>query len=344
MYFVVTARTSERYSQGIAPPFGYYEPIRIEAGEQEEGWRLSKLLERRLGVSRKLLSRLKLTEQGLMINGVRAYSGDPVRSGDIAEIRMEQERSEDILPQDLPLEIVFEDKWVLLASKPAGMVVHPTHGHYTNTLANAAVHHWQQAGENVRFRPVHRLDEDTSGLVLLAKNPYVHQQLSEQHGDGRIRKQYAAYTYGVPEIPAARIDAPIDRNPDSPHHRIVTPSGYASATRYETLAVYGGRASKVRLRLETGRTHQIRVHMGWIGCPLIGDLMYGPAAAGAGIGSWEEAAGRQALHAEMLSFEHPMTGEEMTFTAPLPPDLERLEQLLQQDSGQGHDEGEGRTR
>ncbi|QGG55508.1 RluA family pseudouridine synthase [Paenibacillus sp. B01] len=327
--FVATARTDPRYVQGSVPPHGYYEPIAVVAGEAEHGWRLSKLLERRLGVSRKLLSRLKLTEKGLMINGARAYSGDPVAAGDVCEIRMEQERSEDILAQPLPLEIVYEDDWLLLASKPAGMVVHPTHGHYTGTLANAAVHHWQQRGENVRFRPVHRLDEDTSGLVLIAKNPYVHQQLSEQHGDGRIRKGYVAYAYGSPAIARGRIDAPIDRDPAAPHYRIVTPAGYASATRYETERTYGGgRACKLRLRLETGRTHQIRVHLGWIGCPLIGDRMYGPAADGGGDGSWEEAAGRQALHAAELSFVHPMTGRELSFEAPLPPELQALEREL----------------
>ncbi|MCM3746820.1 RluA family pseudouridine synthase [Paenibacillus pasadenensis] len=326
---MATAKTDPRYVQGTVPPLGYYEPIAVTAGELEHGWRLSKLLERRLGVSRKLLSRLKLTDKGLMINGVRAYSGDPVSAGDICEIRMEQERSDDILAQPLPLEIVFEDKWLLLAHKPSGMVVHPTHGHYTGTLANAIVHHWQQQGENVRFRPVHRLDEDTSGLVLIAKNPYVHQQLSEQHSDGRIRKGYLAFAYGAPVIPSGRVDAPIDRDPDAPHYRIVTPVGYPSATLYETADVYGGGgACKLRLRLETGRTHQIRVHMGWIGCSLIGDRMYGPAANGSGREDWERAAGRQALHAERLSFQHPMTGEEMSFSAPLPPDLAALETLL----------------
>ncbi|WP_245850783.1 RluA family pseudouridine synthase [Paenibacillus herberti] len=327
---MATARTNPRYVQGTVPPLGYYEPIAVTAGEAEQGWKLSKLLERRLGVSRKLLSRLKLTEQGLMINGKRAYSGDPVAAGDVCEIRMEQERSEDILAQPLPLNIVYEDRWLLLLNKPSGTVVHPTHGHYTGTLANAAVHHWQEQGQNVRFRPVHRLDEDTSGLVLIAKNPYVHQQLSEQHGDGRIRKGYLAYAYGAPAIAEGRVDAPIDRDPAAPHYRIVTPIGYPSATRYEKVETYaGGTACKLRLRLETGRTHQIRVHMGWIGCSLIGDRMYGPGVDGTGCEAWEQAAGRQALHAERLSFHHPMTGEEMSFSAALPPELKELEKLLQ---------------
>ncbi|GLX67121.1 RluA family pseudouridine synthase [Paenibacillus glycanilyticus] len=306
---------------------GYYKALCVEVGAEMAGKDVRTVLERKLGVSRSLLSRLKLTEYGITINGVRAYTTAKVAEGDQVAIRMEEEVSEDILPQELPLSIVFEDDYLLVVNKPAGIIVHPTKGHYTNTLANGIVHHWQMQGERVRFRPVHRLDEDTSGLVVIAKNPYIHQQLSEQLQAGTIMKMYCAYVYGVPSPADGTVDAPIDRDPVDPHVRIVTPEGYPSVTHYKTAAAFGqGLASKVRLKLETGRTHQIRVHMKHIGCPLIGDAMYGLLAGKHE--DWESAAGRQALHAETLGLTHPMTKEWIEWTAALPPELVKLEQVL----------------
>ncbi|WP_336788089.1 RluA family pseudouridine synthase [Paenibacillus sp. MMO-177] len=308
---------------------GYYKALAVEVGADMAGKDIRTVLERKLGVSRSLLSRLKLTQYGITINGVRAYTTAKVTEGDLVAIRMEEEVSEDILPQDLPLSIVFEDDYLLVVNKPAGIIVHPTKGHYTNTLANGIVHHWQVKGERVRFRPVHRLDEETSGLVVIAKNPYIHQQLSEQLQAGSIMKIYCAYVYGTPSPAEGTVDAPIDRNPEDPHVRIVTPEGYPSVTHYKTAAVYGeGKASRVRLKLETGRTHQIRVHMKHIGCPLIGDSMYGLQSGK--VDEWENAAGRQALHAETLGLKHPMTKEWIEWTAALPPDLVRLELALQE--------------
>jgi len=345
----------------------YYEPLTIIVGEREDGQMVRTVLERRLGVSRKLLSRLKLTDEGITLNGERVYTSVRVRAGDELSLRMEQEQSDDILPQEMPLDIVYEDPYLLVVNKPAGIVVHPTHGHYVNTLANGIVHHWLARGERVRFRPVHRLDRDTSGLVAVAKNPYVHQQLSEQMQRGTVDKRYVAFLHGAPPEGAGTVDAPIDRDPASPHVRIVTPDGYPSVTHYETLRVYaaataagpddsrgaaaavaaavasadgladagaaaGAVASKVALRLETGRTHQIRVHMQHLGCPLIGDEMYRSAARDAlpGTAEADAAAGRQALHAERLGFAHPVTGERMTLEAALPADLAALERMLEQ--------------
>ncbi|CAM4335959.1 RluA family pseudouridine synthase [Paenibacillus tarimensis] len=306
----------------------YYSPITWTVGPEDSGKQVRTVLERRLGVSRKLLSRLKLTEEGLTLNGIRVYTTAVVKEGDVLALRMEREQSDDILPQEMPLDIVYEDEYILLVNKEAGIIVHPTHGHYTGTLANGIVHYWQQKGETVRFRPIHRLDQETSGLVAIAKNPYIHQQLSEQMQRGEIGKSYIAYVLGKPEPPTATIDAPIDRDPDDPHYRIVTPSGYPSVTHYQTLAVYRNQqASKVALQLETGRTHQIRVHMQHIGCALLGDKMYHPADechAELRVRA-EQLISRHALHAAELSFKHPMTGQEMVFRARLPEDLERLE-------------------
>ncbi|MFD1953676.1 RluA family pseudouridine synthase [Paenibacillus thailandensis] len=305
----------------------YYRPLTVTVTDMEHGMTVRTVLERKLGVSRKLLSRVKLTERGITVNGRRAYTNDKVAQGDVIAIRMEKETSADILAEPIPISAVYEDEDLLIVNKPAGLIVHPTHGHYTGTLANGVVHHWLMKGEQVRFRPIHRLDEETSGLVAIAKTPYIHQQLSEQLQADRIMKQYAAFVYGAPNPAAGTVDGPIDRDPDSPHVRIVTPSGYPSVTHYETAESYGvGAASMVRLRLETGRTHQIRVHMRYIGCPLIGDKMYGPAENGKP--DWEEAAGRQALHAEKLGLTHPITKQWMEWTAPLPPELDRLRELL----------------
>ncbi|QYR22943.1 RluA family pseudouridine synthase [Paenibacillus sp. sptzw28] len=313
----------------------YYKPLILEVAAEDDGKTVRTVLERRLGVSRKLLSRLKLTEHGITLNGRRVYTNERVRQGDSLALRMEQEQSDDILPEPMPLDIVYEDPELLIVNKPPGIVVHPTHGHYTGTLANGVVHHWRERGEIVRFRPIHRLDEETSGLVAIAKNPYVHQQLSEQMQSGEVDKRYRAYVYGRPAAASGTVDAPIDRNPEAPHIRIVMPEGYPSVTHYETEAIYGdGAAAKVKLKLETGRTHQIRVHMKYIGCPLIGDKLYGYAAeegaAEGGSAELEAAVRRQALHAATLGFTHPITRKYIEFEADLPQDLRRLEATLRE--------------
>lgn len=295
---------------------------------------LKTILQKRMGVSRKLMSRLKLTEQGIMLNGERVYISVPVQGGDLVEIRMEQERSEDILPEPMDLVILYEDDHLLIVNKPAGLIVHPTHGHYTGTLANGIVHYWQEKGLNYRFRAIHRLDQETSGVLAIAKNAYVHQHVSEQMIAGSVDKRYAALVHGKPERLEGNVDGPIDRDPLDPHRRIITPDGYPSLTRYAVKAVYGGsKASLVELKLETGRTHQIRVHMTSLGCPLIGDKMYRypaddeRASAAQIMDSW---IGRQALHAETLAFVHPMTRERLTFRAPFPEDMVLLGRRLQE--------------
>jgi len=319
---------------------GYYTPITYTVSEQEEGWLLKTVLQRRLHVSRKLLSRLKLTEHGIMLNGERVYISVKVAAGDLVEIRMEQEESDDILPEELPFSILYEDEHLLIVNKDAGIIVHPTHGHYTGTLANGVVHYWKAKGERVRFRPVHRLDQETSGVLAIAKNPYVHQHVSEQMIAGTVDKRYIAFVHGSPTPEEGTIDGPIDRDPEEPHRRIVTPDGYPARTLYKTLAKWdGGTASEVSLKLESGRTHQIRVHMTSIHCPLIGDSMY-QTLPDAGIDArtvalraerdgWID---RQALHACELSFEHPILRKRMTFHAPLPADLHDLKQRLQQEN------------
>ncbi|MFC5449547.1 RluA family pseudouridine synthase [Paenibacillus aestuarii] len=311
----------------------YYEPLVYIVPPEEDGFILKTILQKRLMVSRKLLSRLKLTEQGITVNGARQYISIKVKAGDRIEVRMEEEQSEDILPQDLPLHIIHEDEQLLIVAKDAGIIVHPTHGHYVNTIANAVVYHWQQLGITCRFRPVHRLDQETSGVLAIAKNPYVHQQISEQMIHHEVKKEYLAFVWGRFTEQSGTVNEPIDRDPEQPHIRIVTPSGYSAVTHYEVVEQYG-KAALVRLWLETGRTHQIRVHMKHLGHPLLGDKMYtlpefedGPAAAEAA-----ERLSRQALHAARLGFVHPGTREWTEYNAPLPADLGDLQSWLRGES------------
>lgn len=218
----------------------YYSPIVYTVTEQEDGWPLKTVLQRRPLVSRKLLSKIKLTEQGVMLNGERVYISVKVGAGDVVEVRMEQEESDDILPEPIPFTVLYEDEHLLIVNKDAGIIVHPTHGHYTGTLANGVVHYWKTKGERFRFRPIHRLDQETSGVLAIAKNPYVHQHVSEQMIAGTVDKKYIALVHGAPVPEQGAVDGPIDRDPEEPHRRIVTPDGYAARTLYTTLTRWSG--------------------------------------------------------------------------------------------------------
>ena len=300
----------------------YYEPLIYEIPAVEDGWILKTILQKRMFISRSLLSRLKQTEQGIMLNGERVYISVRVAVGDRVEVRMEQETSTDIVPQDIPLNIIYEDEHLLILNKPTGIIVHPTHGHYMNTLANGVVYYWQQSGQNIRFRPIHRLDQETSGVLAIAKNPYVHQWVSEQMIAKQTKKEYVAIVYGNVKADQGTIDAPIDRNPASPHLRIVLETGYPSVTHYEVIQRFKD-VTQVRLWLDTGRTHQIRVHMRSIGHPLIGDKLYFTDEAGEEIMLADPSLifDRHALHAEKLGFTHPITKQFSEYTAQLPEDM-----------------------
>jgi 23S rRNA pseudouridine1911/1915/1917 synthase len=309
---------------------GYYAPLEFVAEAVDDGRYLRDVLRKRLGISRRLMIRLKTSDEGLTVNGQPARAKDTIREGDIIALRMETEVSEDIMPQPMDLDIVFEDAHLLVVNKPAGVIVHPTTGHYLNTLANGVMHHWQERGERVRFRPVNRLDEHTSGLVVIAKNPFANQQLAEQMKEGTVDKQYRAFVYGRPPELEGEINAPIGRQTEDPHRRVIREDGAASLTFYEVTASYISKASALDVRLGTGRTHQIRVHLTSIGCPLIGDSYYtDPLWINSEIaGRLSQIITRQALHAVRLTFTHPVTGEPMKLEAPIPEDMQQLEKEL----------------
>ncbi|WP_274363449.1 RluA family pseudouridine synthase [Paenibacillus thermotolerans] len=303
---------------------------------EEEGWRLRSVLLTGMKLSRKMLSRLKLVEGSILVHGERIPLHTPMRAGDRVVVRLPEDSSDDILPQPMPIEVLYEDEHLFIVNKKAGRIVHPTKGHYTNTVANGVVHLWLSRGETYRFRPIHRLDQDTSGVLAIAKNAYAHQYVSDQFQEGRVRKTYLAVVYGVVGLDAGTVDGPIDRDPNEPHVRIVTPDGYASVTHYETAerfpGAFGGLgASLVRLRPVTGRTHQIRVHMKHIGHPLVGDGLYArelEAQLYSESGALRPLIARQALHAADLSFLHPGSGERATYEAPMPEDMMSLLEAL----------------
>jgi 23S rRNA pseudouridine1911/1915/1917 synthase len=245
--------------------------------------------------------------------------------------------------ENIALDIVFEDDDIIVINKPAGLVVHPAAGHATGTLVNALIAHCGNSLSGIGGvrRPgiVHRLDKDTSGLLVVAKNDRAHQVLSAQFADhgrsGAMERGYLAFAWGVPTRPLGTIDAPIDRHPHAREKMAVREGGREAVTHYEVREAFGGRdgkpaASLIACRLETGRTHQIRVHLAHIGHPLMGDPIYGPhyKTKASHLGAESRAAlsalDRQALHAYLLVLEHPKTGEILRWESPLPGDLQLL--------------------
>lgn len=214
----------------------------------------------------------------------------------------------------LPIELLYEDDHLLIANKPAGMMVHPVREEQDGTLVHALAAHFAQRGEQVSIHPVHRLDKDTSGAILIAKSSYGHQLADRLLREGGIHREYVAVVSGLLEKQRGTIDAPIGRDPKHPTKRRVALGGDAAVTHYEVIK-QSSYMSMVRVWLETGRTHQIRVHFEHIGHPLAGDAMYGGARG---------LLRRQALHASSLTFHHPLLNEKLQCEAPLPADLKRL--------------------
>lgn len=319
------------------------EHISVEAGDA--GLRIDKLLAGRLGLSR---SRI----QGLIKAGAVAIAARPVqdagqkvKSGDMVQVAVPEPAPAEPVGEDIALDVVYEDAAVIVIDKPAGLVVHPAAGHATGTLVNALIAHCgaSLSGIGGVRRPgiVHRLDKDTSGLLVVAKSDAAHQSLSEQfqaHGvDGRLERRYLALVWGTPVRPTGVVEAPLQRSTQNRLKIAVAKGehGRHALTHYRALKVYKTKdgkplASLLELRLETGRTHQIRVHMAHIGHPVLGDQTYGAGyntsarhlsqAAAAAL----SALGRQALHATALGFEHPTTGEPLSFVRPPPADMARL--------------------
>lgn len=280
----------------------------------EEGRKIGDFL-REKGYSRHLLRQLKETEDGLLRNGQPTFTTVALKAGDRIRVRLleQAEGSEAIMPAPLPFDIVYEDEDLLVVNKPADMPIHPSFQNHGNTLADALTWHYQQRGEAFVYRCINRLDRDTTGLLIVAKHLLSASILSDMVGKREIHREYLAIVEGIPPEKGT-ISAPIGRKEGSAILREVNfKTGEPAVTHFTRLETRNG-LSLVSLKLETGRTHQIRVHMGYIGCPLIGDYLYYPERS---------RIGRQALHSHHLSFLHPITGKALSFTAPLPEDMEK---------------------
>lgn len=315
--------------------------------ESADGERLDKALA--AGIAQLSRSRLKaLIEAGdvaLVKGGVHATLSDPSRTVKSGErIRVSLPAPEDPVPkaQSLPLAVVYEDDALIVVDKPAGLVVHPAPGNPDNTLVNALIAHCGESLSGIGGvrRPgiVHRIDKDTSGLLVAAKNDAAHAGLAEQFARHSIDRVYLAVTKGCPAPPAGRITGAIGRNPKNRKKMaIVARGGKPAVTRYTTRERFslGGRpfAALVACRLETGRTHQVRVHLASLGTPLIGDPLYGralklPKDAPEELAHTIASFGRQALHAHRLGFDHPASGERLDFESALPDDMAEIVRLL----------------
>ncbi len=259
---------------------------------------------------------VKLIEDGCVtVNGKSVNKNYKLKNGDTVLITMPEPEVYDVLPENIPIDVVFEDDELLVVNKPKGMVVHPANGNLNGTLVNALLYHCKDSlsGINGVMRPgiLHRIDKNTSGLLIVAKNDNAHNFLAEQIKEHTCNRVYEAVVYGNLKGDSGTVDAPIGRHPVKRKQMAVTDQNSKNAvTHYEVVERFNG-FTHVRLRLETGRTHQIRVHMSYIGHPVAGDDVYGPKKV------IEKLSG-QCLHARQIGFIHPKTGEYMEFTSDLP--------------------------
>lgn len=283
--------------------------------ESEQGLRVEQYLRRR-GYSRQNLTELKKMSESILVNGTWYYMHQKLSDGDTLTVHIQEtESSEKIPPVEHPLDIIYEDEDILVVNKPAGMPIHPSMNNYYHSLANALAWYYEQQGKPFIFRCTNRLDRDTSGLTVIAKHMVSSNILSRMGYRHEIYREYLAIVRGSVVPSSGTICAPLSRKPGSVIERTVDfEHGEPAVTHYHVIEEKNGH-SLVSLNLETGRTHQIRIHMKYLGFPLIGDYLYNPDM---------EFMDRQALHSHQLMFTHPITGEIMKFTAPLPDDMCRV--------------------
>ncbi len=288
---------------------------------EEAGVRIDRYLSDQCqDISRSYLQKL-LKEQSVLVEEKPVKSNYKVNAGDRISLTLPEIREPEIMPEEIPLDIVYEDKDIILINKPKGMVVHPAAGHYSGTLVNGLMSHCRSelSGINGVMRPgiVHRIDMDTTGVLIVCKNDMAHNSISEQLKEHSITRKYAAIAHGVIKDDEGTINAPIGRHPiDRKKMSINEKNGREAVTHYRVLERFR-QFTYIECQLETGRTHQIRVHMASIGHPLLGDSVYGPAKCPFRLTG-------QTLHAGVLGIIHPRTGEYMEFTAPLPDYFEEL--------------------
>ena len=283
---------------------------------QLAGKDVNTLLRKELHLSGSSVRRAKTIPDGILLDGQPVFTtAKAVEGQNLSVFVGDTIFSEQIEGVSGPLDILYEDEDLLIINKDGRTPVHPSQGHHGDTLANFLMAYYAEIGLRAAFHPVNRLDRGTSGLMAVAKHPHAHELLQQQLQDGRLARTYLAVCQGVPEPQAGTVDAPICREPGSVLRRMVSPDGAAARTHYQVLEEKKGR-SLVRLRLETGRTHQIRVHMSHLGCPLVGDFLYGEET--------QELPDRFALHSASIRLYQPITGEEIALECPVPQELLNL--------------------
>lgn len=294
---------------------------------EHSGERIDRFLSGNLeALSRSYIQKL-LKESRILVNNNTVKANYKILEGDQIDIQIPEPEILDIRPENIPLDILYEDDDILIVNKPKGMVVHPSPGHYNHTLVNAVLYHCgdRLSGINGVLRPgiVHRIDMDTTGSLLICKNDHAHQILAEQLKDHSITRKYQAVVYGNLKADSGTVDAPIGRHPiDRKKMSTKSLHGKRAVTHFTVLERFGN-YTYIECTLETGRTHQIRVHMASVGHPILGDTVYGPARCPFRLQG-------QTLHAKTLGFVHPSTGEYMEFDAPLPEYFSALLDKLRQ--------------
>ena len=299
----------------------------LTAATEHAGVRLDAFLSADGALTRSQAARL-IAEGRVRVNGKPAAKSARLSGGETVTVDVPQLRETALPPQDIPLDVVYEDDDVIVVNKPTGLVVHPAPGHPDGTLVNALLHHCGDSlsGIGGEKRPgiVHRIDRDTSGLIIAAKNDAAHLALSAQLKDHSLSRTYECLVTGNMKQDSGTVDAPIGRSSADRKKMAVVPTGRRAVTHWEVAARYPG-VTHLRCRLETGRTHQIRVHMAYIGHPILGDTVYGAKKPVPGLTG-------QCLHAAGLRFIHPRTGEPVELHCPLPPEFTAMLQKLQSKS------------
>lgn len=286
--------------------------IYYEIKDSEAGLRIEQYLKRK-GYSSQNIASIKRMPQSILVNNIHCYMRQALSLGDRLTVQITETKcSEKIPPKELPLDIVYEDEDIIVLNKPAGMPVHPSLNNYYNTMANALAWYYKEQNKPFIFRCCNRLDRDTSGLTVVAKHLVSAGILSTMTEKRQVHREYLAITAGHVTPESGTIRAPLARKPGTIIERTVDWENGEPAITHYRLVNADKHHSLVALKLETGRTHQIRIHMKHLGYPLIGDYLYNPDMS---------CIGRQALHSHKLSFPHPITGNSMEFTAPLPADM-----------------------
>ena len=289
---------------------------------------IRQVMRQEFDISYNLSVKLKKNKQ-IFLNGVSMYVDAPIQKGDVITFVIDfHEDNSNVVPTKMALDVLYEDDAMLILNKPAGIPVHPSVLHFENSLSNGVRYYFDSISLHRKIRPVNRLDRNTSGIVIFAKNEYVHSVLSKQIQSNVFKKEYVAICNGIFDVKEGTINAPIARKADSIIERCVDESGDAAITHYKVIREFrasenqphfasnqAGFLTELLINLETGRTHQIRVHMAYVGHPILGDSLYGTES---------NLINRQALHAYKIEFLHPLTKEKLSIMAPVPNDMRMI--------------------